>query len=125
MARVLAPQGLASVAACCEEILMTKEVGCVRRATSALMLCISVILGSLILATPSVSAQVDDAAFDGAVTIESVPAPDTLVMYSVGSGGTPVGNSTVTGMTGDYEIWVEGAESVHSILRQWPRDVRR
>jgi PKD repeat protein len=66
------------------------------------------VFGMFMFGTGYGQAAPDDATFRGNVTVSANPAPDTLVMYSVGSQEAPAGNSTVSDIAGDYEIWVEG-----------------
>lgn len=78
------------------------------RACVALMLCASMIFGMFLVGAGYGRAAPDDAVFKGNVMVGGSPAPDTLVMYSIDVDGSPTGNSTVSDMNGDYEIWVEG-----------------
>jgi len=79
-----------------------------KRVIVALFLATFMISGALIAIAPTAKAQVEDAKFIGKVTIGASPASDTLVMYALGTENYPLGNSTVTNLSGDYEIWVEG-----------------
>jgi len=83
------------------------------RACVAFAVCASMIFGMFFLGTGYGQAAADNAVFKGQVKIGTDPAPDTLVMYSVGAQESPSGNSTVSDLAGDYEIWVEGGQSYY------------
>jgi len=75
----------------------------------AVALCLVMVAGAFAIGSLYATAQTEDAIFTGTVTISGTPAPDTLVMYAVGtSGGEPSDNATVTDSSGNYELWVEG-----------------
>ena len=75
----------------------------------AVALCLVMVAGAFAIGSLYATAQTEDAIFTGTVTISGTPAPDTLVMYAVGtSGGEPSDNATVTDSSGSYELWVEG-----------------
>ena len=76
-------------------------------------MCASMMFGMLSVGAGFGHASPDNAIFKGNVKIDTDPAPDTLVMYSVGAQEAPSGNSTVSDLAGDYEMWVDGGRTYY------------